>query len=140
MVEANDTGDCIDIREAVYLRMAPDDVRMDLKLSGSMTDEAEAKIFQRLFPSMREEALFWYQAGRGRGVVLCAGRSVVYVPESRLQERLGTMGDECLSKARADIASYDPLREAVIVVVGRGFSGVVVTGPGTPDPIRQLLR
>jgi hypothetical protein len=136
----DETPNSIDIREAVYLRMAPSDVRDQIRIHGSVTDELEAKIFERMFPAMTEEAIFWFQAGQGRGLVLCNGPSIRFVPQPRLTEVFQIAGIECLSKAEEAVTRYDPHREAVIAVVRDDFCGIAVIGPEVADPLLQLVQ
>jgi hypothetical protein len=131
---------CIDIRDAVYLRMAPCEVREEVRFQGSITEELEAKIFEWMFPAIREEALFWYQAGKGRGIVVCEGASMTYVPAHHLAEFLQAARRGGLSKAEAAVTSYDPHREAVIAVVREEYLGIAVIGPSAADPLLQLIQ
>jgi hypothetical protein len=140
MIRGDELQESIDIRDAVYLRMAPEGVRDELKHSRSTTDEIESRIFERMFPSMTEKAVFWYQAGKGRGIVLCDGPSITYVPQASLEPALRRANTGCRSKAQAALARYDPLREAVIAVIRGEFSGIAVTGAGATDPVLQLME
>jgi len=140
MLPDNEARDCIDIRDAVYLRMAPREIREEVRLRGSVTDEIEAKIFERMFPAIREEALFWYRAARGRGIVLCEGTSISYVPQHHLGKLVPAPGCCGLSKAEAAVLNYDPHREAVIAVVRGEFQGIAIIGPSAADALLQLTQ
>jgi hypothetical protein len=129
--------DCIDIREAVYLRMAPPEIRDEVRTQGAVTDQIEAKIFARTFSAITEEAIFWYQAGQGRGIVLCEGASIRYVRQQSLSQVLQTKD---LSRAELNLANYDPNREVVIAVVRGEFFGIALAGPGSIDPVLQLMQ
>ena len=137
MICTSDLDNCPDIREAVYLRTTPDDVRDEVRRAGSISEENEAKIFRGLFPSMREEALFWYQAGKGRGVVLCDGPEILYVPRTEIENALRGEG---ASNVQDAVATYDPVFQAVIVVVNEPRISFAIVGPGSPDPILQLAK
>lgn len=137
MIPGAEVPNCVDIRDAVYLRMAPSDIREEVGIRRAVSDELEAKIFARMFPAMTEEAIFWYQAGKGRGLVLCEGASIKYVPQQNLSEVLPA---EDRSKADAALANYDPHREGVIAIVRGEFLGLAVTGPGAADPVLQLIQ
>jgi hypothetical protein len=140
MFRDGESLNCVEISESVYLRMASRDVREEVRMLGSITDELEAKIFERMFPAMTDEAIFWYRAGKGRGLVLCEGPSIVYVAEQSLSQLLQTLGQDGLLKAENAITSYDPHREAVIAVVRDEFRGIAVIGPDAADPLLQLIQ
>lgn len=132
--------DCIDIRDAVYLRMAPPEIRDEVKCRGSVTGELEARIFSRMFPAIREEALFWYQAGCGRGLVLCHVPSILYVPQRILGRFFPSIG-RGISKVERAVMSYDPQRDAVIAVVRGEFQGIAIIGPSAlHDPLVRLVQ
>src|SRR5215472_6357636 len=81
--------ECIDIKEAVYLRMAPEDVRDVFSMPGAVGEDLnEFALFSRFFPSIREEAVFWYRAGRGRGVILWTEDVMQFVPDALINEVL----------------------------------------------------
>src|SRR5260370_42045433 len=80
--------DCLDIRESVYLRMVAEDTTHNPAPSASNYGEWESVALRRFFLSIREAAVFCFQAGAGRGVVLWTKNSMQYVPERQIRQTL----------------------------------------------------
>ncbi len=92
MLPDAESPDYIDIREAVYLRMASPEVCEEVKARGSVTEEIEGRIFERMFPAMREEAIFRHQAGDRHGYQVtdsCVHRRVDNIALCGLSVRKG---------------------------------------------------
>lgn len=121
--------DCIDIKEAVYMRMAPEDTLDTPSTSASINEEFGFTLFRRFFPSIREEAVFWYQAGKGRGVILWTENSMQFVPKARLDEMLQSASAETRAAASKAANGYDPLREALLAIVLGEFEAVASLAP-----------
>lgn len=115
--------DCIEIREAVYLRMASGEVREAVQKQ--VGEELESTIFERLFPTVRAEAVSRYKASNCRGIVLWRERSIQYVPEGRIGDALVGAGPDTAATVKATLNQYDPGREAIVALVLSGFERVV---------------
>ncbi len=109
--------DCIDIKEAVYMRMAPEDTFNTPSTSASINEEFELALFRRFFPSIREEAVFWYRAGKGRGGILWTEISMQFVPVARFDEMLYAASAETRAAATKAANVYNPLREGLLAIV-----------------------
>ncbi len=121
--------DCIDIKEAVYMRMAPEGTLDTPSTSARINEEFEFTLFRRFFPSIREEAVFWYRAGKGRGVILWTERSMQFVPKARFDEMLQSASAETRAAACKAANDYDPLREALLAIVLGEFEAVASLAP-----------
>lgn len=131
----------IDIREAIYFRMAPGNVRSAFKRGEPMTHKIETALARRFFPSLFEEAHFWFLAGRGRGAVVLTPNAVEFVPQTAIRryvfQNATRQMREWLTSA---LSEYDPLSQAVVAMVYPSSRTVVFansTGavtPGVPHP------
>jgi hypothetical protein len=121
--------DCIDIKEAVYMRMAPAAALDTLSISEPINEEFELALFRRFFPSIREEAVFWYRAGKGRGMILWTDSSMQFVPNARFDEMLHAASAETRAAASEAADVYDPLREALLAIVLGEFEAVASLAP-----------
>jgi len=108
----------IDIREAIYLRMASSNVRSAFKRGGPTTHKIETALARRFFPSLFEEAHFWFLAGRGRGAVVLTPNSIEFVPQAAIRryvfQNATRQMRECLTSV---LLEYDPLSQAVVAMV-----------------------
>ncbi|HXJ40116.1 MAG TPA: hypothetical protein VNH18_12635 [Bryobacteraceae bacterium] len=112
------TVEPIDIREAIYFRIASSNVRSALTRGGPMTHEIETALARRFFPSLFEEAHFWFLAGRGRGAVVLTASLIEFVPQTAIRRYAFQTATrhmrECLMTV---LREYDPFSQAVVAMV-----------------------
>jgi hypothetical protein len=129
------TAKPIDIQEAIYFRMASGDVRNALKRGGPMTRKIETALALRFFPSLFEEAHFWFLAGRGRGAVVLTPNAIEFVPQTAIRryafQNATRQMREWLTSA---LSEYDPISQAVVAMVYPSSQTVVfANSTGTVD-------
>lgn len=127
--------DCFDIRESVYLRMVPKGAARDHARSASNYGELESVAFRRFFSSIREAAVFCFQAGVGRGVVLWTKNSMQYVPERQIPQTLCSARPETRAAAARAATDYNPECQAVLAMLVDDFETITPIGPEDTTPI-----
>jgi hypothetical protein len=113
-----------DITDAVHFRMVSDSVRESLAARGSLSEDEDNIVLRGLFPSMREEALVRFLASGERGAVICSEDRIEYAPEQWLAAMLQAQNTSI--ELTAAVRSYDPLREAVVVITNEDFSKILI--------------
>jgi hypothetical protein len=102
-----------DITDNVNLRMITPDERAMLAAGGAISDHIEETISSRMPGSLRDEAIWQYHVGRGRGLILrCGNRSIRYIPDAEWTRREGA---EPRNAIRALLNGYDPTKEALML-------------------------
>ena len=80
---------------------------------GAASDHIEETISARLPASLRDEAIWQYHVGRGRGFILRYGNhSIRYIPHPEWTRR---EGPEAHNGFRALLNGYDPTKEALML-------------------------
>lgn len=134
--------DCVNIRQNIYFRIrarATGQLNIESQMSA---EEFDYTAFKRLFPSICAEAAYWYEAGKGRGLVLWKTDSMHYVPASCIGALFRSTRVETRLAAAEATATYDPLRETVFAMLLDGFESLArVTADDTPlQVLRKLTR
>src|SRR3984885_14147419 len=102
-----------DITDNVNLRMVTPEERAMLAAGGAISDHCEETILSRLPASLRDEAIWQYHVGRGRGLILrYANQSIRYIPEAEWTAREGA---EVHNGVPALLNGYDPTKEALML-------------------------
>jgi hypothetical protein len=126
----------VDITDAVHFRMVTDSARKSLSARGALSEKEENIVLRRLFPSLRKEALVRFLARGERGAVICAENQIEYVPE----RCLATMFQASNTHVELTVAvrSYDPLFEAVVVIMSEDFSKILIVNEDDfPEGLRS---
>jgi hypothetical protein len=104
-----------DITSNVNTRMITAEERTIILERTAITDHFELTVSSRLPASLRDEAIWQYHVGRGRGFVLCAnGHSFRYISGA-------TCDGPCAANAHLQrqvkllVETYDPATEAVVL-------------------------
>jgi hypothetical protein len=121
-----------DITDAVHFRMVSGSVRESLAARGHLSEDEDNIVLRGLFPSMRKEALVRFLASGERGTVICSEDRIEFVPEQCLAAML--QAQNTYIELTAAVRSYDPLREAVVVITNEDFSKILIVRKGSfPD-------
>jgi hypothetical protein len=103
------------ITKNVNARMITPQERALLLESTTIPEQLEHAISSRLAASVRDEAIWQYHIGRGRGLVLWAkDRSFRYLPISACGGVSGTNA-KLLGEIGLLVQNYDPAKEAVVL-------------------------
>ena len=84
-----------------------------LSAGGAISDHIEETILSRLPASLRDEAIWQYHVGRGRGLILRYGnQSIRYIPDAEWTRREGVENHNGIP---ALLNGYDPTKEALML-------------------------
>jgi hypothetical protein len=102
-----------DITDNVNLRMVTPEERAMLSAGGAISDHIEETILSRLPASLRDEAIWQYHVGCGRGLILRYGnQSIRYIPDA---EWIRPEGAGAHNGIPALLDGYDPTKEALML-------------------------
>jgi len=83
-----------------------------------MTHKIERALARRFFPSLFEEAHFWFLAGRGRGAVVLTPSSIEFVPQTAIRRYAFPSATRHMREfLKSVLLEYDPFSQAVVAMV-----------------------